>query len=100
VITGVIDTGDKFIANFVVTSDNCSAMSTTPVINLSPVSTIPPITGFPWQRLIAGDVDTDDKFVSRVVDVAKQFIAGVVDTADKHSYEIISVNFWKKLKQS
>jgi hypothetical protein len=38
--TGVIDTGDKFIAGFVVTSDNCSAGSTTAVINLSPVSTI------------------------------------------------------------
>jgi hypothetical protein len=37
--TFVIDTGDKFIAGFVVTSDNCSAVSTTPVINLSPVST-------------------------------------------------------------
>jgi hypothetical protein len=38
--TGVIDIGDKFIARFVVTSDNISAVSTTPVINLSPVSTI------------------------------------------------------------
>jgi hypothetical protein len=38
--TGVIDTGDKFIAGFVVTSDNCSAVSTTPVINLLPLSTI------------------------------------------------------------
>jgi hypothetical protein len=37
--TGVIDTAYKFIAGFVVTSDNCSVVSTTPVINLLPVST-------------------------------------------------------------
>jgi hypothetical protein len=59
---GVVDTGNKFIASAVVTDDNCSpvllilaknlssitgdhfsAVSTTPVINLSPVSTTPPI---------------------------------------------------------
>jgi hypothetical protein len=37
-------------------------VSTTPVINLSPVSTTPPITEILWQRLIAGVVDTGDKF--------------------------------------
>jgi hypothetical protein len=63
--TGVVDTGNKFIASAVVTGDNCSlmllipakkiiigvvvtgdhfsAVSTTPVINLSLVSTTPPI---------------------------------------------------------
>ncbi len=53
-----------------------------------------------WRRLIDGVNDTADKFVSGVVDTAKQFIAGVIDTADKHSFAIISANFWKKLKWS
>ncbi len=91
---------DKFIAGVIVTDNDCAAVSTTPVINLLPVSTILPITGFLWQRLIAGDVDAGDKFVSRVVDTTKQFITGVVDTADKHSFEIIPGNFLKKLKRS
>ncbi len=68
-------------------------VSTTLVINLSPVSTTPPIKENPRQRLIAGVNDTPDKFVSGVIDTAKQFIAGVVDTADKHSFAIISANF-------
>ncbi len=67
----------------------------TPVINLSPVSTTPPITENPWQRLIAGVNDTGDKFVSGVNDTAKQFVAGVIDTADKHSFAIFSANFKK-----
>ncbi len=70
-------------------------MSTTLVINLSPVSTTPPTKENPRQRLIVGVNDTTDKFVSGVVDTAEQFIAGVVDTADKHSFAIISANFEK-----
>ncbi len=57
-----------------------------------------PIKENPWQRLIIGVNDTADKFVSGVVDTAEQFIIDVVDTADKHSFAIISVNFWKKVK--
>ncbi len=56
------------------------------------------ITENPWQRLIAGVVDTGDKFVSAVVDTAEQFITGVVYTADKHSFAIISANFRKSQK--
>jgi hypothetical protein len=40
----VLVTGDKFIANVVVTADNWSPVST---INLSPVSTTPAITKNP-----------------------------------------------------
>jgi hypothetical protein len=36
--TGVVVTGDKFIPSVVVTGDNSSLVSTTPVINLLPVS--------------------------------------------------------------
>jgi hypothetical protein len=64
-------------------------VSTTQVINLSPISTTPPIKENPWQRLIAG-----------VNDTAEQFIAGVVDTADKYSFAIISAKFRKKSKWS
>ncbi len=45
--------------------------------------------------LIAGVID---KYVSGVVDTAEHFVAGVIDTPDKHSFEIISVNFRKKVK--
>ncbi len=48
--------------------------------------------------LIAGVVDTAEKFSAGGVDTAEQFIAGVVDTADKHSFANISANFRKKLK--
>ncbi len=58
------------------------------------------ITENPWQRIIAGVIDTGDEFVSGVIDIAKQFIAGVIDTADKHSFAIISANFQKKSQQS
>ncbi len=54
----------------------------------------------PWQRLIAGVVDTGDKFVSGVVHPAEQFFADVIDSADKHSFTFISANLKKKLKQS
>ncbi len=55
----------------------------------------PPIKENPWQRVIAGVKETAYKFVSGVIDTTEQFIAGVVDTADKHSFAIISANFWK-----
>jgi hypothetical protein len=48
--------------------------------------------------LIAGVVDTAEKFIAGVVDTAEQCIAGVIDTADKHSFAIISANFRKKSK--
>jgi hypothetical protein len=41
--TSVVDTREKFISGVIVTGDNFSAMSTTPVINLSPVSMMPPL---------------------------------------------------------
>ncbi len=59
------------------------------------MTTTQPITENPLIRLIAGVVDTGDKFVIGGVDTAEQFIAGVVDTADKHSFAIISANFRK-----
>jgi len=77
--TGVIDTGDKFIAGFVVTSDNCSAVSMTPVINLSPVSTITLIR----DKDFAGVIDTGDKFVYSIL---------------FYSFAIISANFRKKVE--
>ncbi len=55
-----------------------SARSTTPVINVLPISMTPLITENPWKRLIAG----------------------VVYTTDKHSNMIISANFRKKSKRS
>jgi hypothetical protein len=42
-LTVVVDTSEKFNICVVVTVNHCSVVSTTPVINLSPVSTIPPI---------------------------------------------------------
>jgi hypothetical protein len=39
--TGVVDTGEKIIIGVI--GDHFSAVSTIPVINLSPVSTKPPI---------------------------------------------------------
>jgi hypothetical protein len=70
-----------------------SPVSTTPAINLSPVSmtlakslsavsltpAINPCHGF---SVIAGVVDTGDKFITGVNDTGKQFISGVVDTSD------------------
>jgi hypothetical protein len=47
--TGVIDTGRKFINGVVVTGDHFSSVLATLVINLSPVSTTPPIN--PWQKI-------------------------------------------------
>ncbi len=91
---------------------------------LSPVSLSPPIIVhrrrwyqrkiYHWchchrQPVFACVVDTGDqrksvtkinhrchKFVSGVVDTAEQFITSVVDTADKHSFAIISANFFEK----
>jgi hypothetical protein len=40
--------------------------------------------------VIAGVVDTGDKFIASVVDTGEQLIAGVVDTGDKHSFENIA----------
>jgi hypothetical protein len=39
----VVDTGEKFIIGVVVTGDNFSVVSTTPMINLLPVLMTPPI---------------------------------------------------------
>jgi hypothetical protein len=48
VIAGVVDTGDKFVVD---TGDQLSAVTTTPVINLSPVTS----TRTPWRRGAAKD---------------------------------------------
>jgi hypothetical protein len=48
----VLVTGNKFIAGVVVTGDNCSPVSLSPVINLSPV-----VTG---DKLFTGINDTGD----------------------------------------
>jgi hypothetical protein len=53
----------------------------------------------PQQGLIAGVVDTGDKFFASVIDTAEQFIAGVVDTGDKYSFAHISANFQKNSKR-
>ncbi len=90
----VLVTSYKFIASVVVTGDNWTpvllslapkllAVSLSPVINFSPVSTTPAITENLWQRLIAGVNNTGNKFFAGVVDTAEQFITGVVDTSDK-----------------
>jgi hypothetical protein len=81
IFSGVKDTGEKFIVGI----NNTGAL---------------PIKENPWQRLIAGVIDTANKFVSHVVDTAEHLIAGVVDTADKHSFAIIFANFRKKMKWS
>jgi hypothetical protein len=57
----VLVTGNKFISGVVVTSENCSRVSLSPAINLTPVTTTPAITENAWQGLIAGVVDTGDK---------------------------------------
>jgi hypothetical protein len=68
-----------------------SAVSLTSVINCR-------LFGYLYRQdsLIAGVVDTAEKFITGVIDTAEQFIAGVVDTAD--SFAIISANFRKKSK--
>jgi hypothetical protein len=43
----VLVTGNKFIAGFIVTRDNCSPVSLSPTIHLSPVSMTPAITENP-----------------------------------------------------
>ncbi len=39
-----------------------------------------------------------DSLIAGVVDTAEKFIVGVVDIADKHSFAIISANFRKKVE--
>ncbi len=56
----VVDTCGKFIAGELSPAMIVQRRQPTLVINLSPVSTTPPITENPWQRLIAGVVDTVD----------------------------------------
>ena len=51
---------------------NCSAVSTTPAKNLSPVSTTPAISPCHGFSVIAGVVDTGDKFI---VDTGDQLSA-------------------------
>jgi hypothetical protein len=48
-------------------------VSTTPLTNLSPVSTTPAIYLFHGFSMIGGVVDTGDKFITCVVDTADQF---------------------------
>ncbi len=61
VISGVNDTGDKL-----------SAVSTTPLTNLSPVSTTPAINLCHRFSVIGGVVVTGDKFIAGINDTAEQ----------------------------
>jgi hypothetical protein len=59
------------------------AISCSPAINLSPVSTTStnnPCQGF---SVIAGVVDTGDKFLTGVNDTTEKLFTGAKDTADK-----------------
>ncbi len=94
----ILVTGNKFIAGVVVTGDNCSPVS------LSPVIIVHRCRWHRWEKFITGINDTGDhwksvtRIIAGVVDTGEQLIAGVVDTGDKHSFANISVNFWKNLK--
>jgi hypothetical protein len=85
----VLVTDNKFIAGVVVTGTNCSQVTTTPVINLSAVSTTPGITENPGKKIHWRSLKIRDK----------KFIAGGNDTCDKHSFANISTNFRKNSKR-
>ncbi len=53
------------------------------------------VDGIYGNNLIAGVVDTGDKFIA----IGEQLIAGVVDTGDKHLFANISANFRKQSKR-
>jgi hypothetical protein len=86
--TGVVVIDDEFIAVGVVTGDNCSLLSTTPVINLWLMSTRSVINENLWQGLIRRN---KDKFITGVVDTDEQIIAGAL-------FANISPNFRKNSK--
>jgi hypothetical protein len=50
-------------------------VSTTPAKNLSPVSLTPPVNPFHRFSVIAGVIDTGDKFITSVVDNGDQLSA-------------------------
>jgi hypothetical protein len=86
-VGGDNDTGEKFIIRLVVTGDHFSAVSTTPVINLSSVSTTPPIKENPWQRLIAGVNDTADKFVNSLSSVSLTSLINIHSRLSRRIFE-------------
>jgi hypothetical protein len=94
--TGVLVTGNEFIAGGVVTGDNCSQVTTPPAINLCLVSTTLAITENLLQELIRRN---KDKIFTVIIDTAEQLIASVADTSDKHLFANISANFQKKSKR-
>ncbi len=108
-ISGVNDTGNKFIAGNVVTGDNCSLVSLSPAINLWPVSLSPAIIVHRcrWHRWEIyrryqrhrRSQKSVTRIIPGVVDTGEQLIAGVVDTGEKHSFGNISANFWKNSKR-
>jgi hypothetical protein len=69
----------------------CSAVSTTPAKNLSPVSTTPAINSCHILSVLAGVVDTGDKFITGVVVTGDKFITGVVVTGDNDTSEQLSL---------
>jgi hypothetical protein len=80
-----------FVISITTLAISCSSVSMTPAIN-------------PCHRfsVIAGVIDTGDKFIAGVVDTGEQLspgwsLCGVVDTADKHSFGNNLANFRKNL---
>jgi hypothetical protein len=72
---------------------NLSPVLLTPLNNFAAVSLTPAINF----RLFVYSY-RQDSLIAGVVDTAEKFTAGVVDTADKHSFANISANFRKKSK--
>ncbi len=69
-----------------------------PVINLSPVSTTPVITEKTLQGLIAGVVDTGDKFIAGFSNT-EQLIASLIDTG-VNIHPRISPQIFEKVRNS
>jgi hypothetical protein len=84
-ITCVNDTGDKLFTGVNNTGDNFSPVSTTPVNN--------PCHGF---SVIAGVVDTGDKFLTGDNDTGDKFIAG---DKNKDAMEVGSYQGYGKVEE-
>jgi hypothetical protein len=63
VIGSAVDTDNKFITGVVDTAEQRSPVTTTPVINFSPVQTT---------KTIAGDNNTGNKFIAGINDTDEQ----------------------------